>query len=156
MLKESGQKTMITGLGVSVTSSLSAFVTEALASIVIYLIVILTLIVADLFSRFYEIYECQPDTFRFSKGVRDTLAKTATYFAAIVSFVFLGTALQSDHIVKVCCGLICFGEICSIAKHILKVKGYSFNALGLVKHLFRRRTGSELPDDIIQPSDRTK
>lgn len=152
MIKQSGAKTVVTGIGVSITSSLSAFVTEALSSIVIFLIAILALIVADLFSKLYEIYECEPNSFRFSKGVRDTLAKTATYFAAIVSFVFLGTALHSDKIVNACCGLICFGEICSIAKHLLRVKGYEFNALELVKDLFRRKTGAEMPEDIIKPT----
>lgn len=156
MIKKSVAKTVVTGIGVSITSSLSAFVTEALSSIVIFLIVILALIVADLFSKLYEIYECSPQCFRFSKGVRDTLAKTVTYFAAIVSFVFMGTALHSGKIVDVCCGMICFGEICSIAKHLLRVKGYEFNAMELVKDIFRRKTGTEMPNDVIKPTDDCK
>lgn len=141
-------KEVTTGIGVTLTSCMASLIEHTLRDLVVWLVVILCLLLADMLSKWYEIFCCHTDAFRFSKGVRVTLIKATAYFAAIIAFIFYGYALDSENAKYVTCSIICIAEVASIIKHILRVKGYSVSELTILKWFLSKK---ELPEDALEP-----
>lgn len=111
------------GVGIGVTSALGAFVSESINEIAIWLVVMFTVILADLAMKVYKIIKRKDERIRYSKGVRDTMAKCATYFAFVVTVVFVQNATNIDNLAKIAILVIISGEALSVAGNYLKAHG---------------------------------
>lgn len=143
-------KNMTATAGVTFSATLGQLINDTLQELTVWLWTIWWLIVADMFAKWYEIYLLDNDEFRFSKAIRVTLLKVAVYFSAIVALIYFGHAGRNDDLKYWSCGLIGLAEVCSILKHILKVKGYNIDVMALLRWWFSKR---EMPEEAISKTD---
>lgn len=116
----------------------SAFVYESLESIIPWLLAMFFVILCDLFAGVW----CCLRTgvkLRFSKGCRDTIAKSLTYFAAVVASCMIENASGTGIPIAKCVLLfVCFIELCSVISNILRPKGYRLDLGKALKALFKK------------------
>lgn len=104
----------------------AGFVVTALEEMIPWLIVMAAIIIADLIAGIAKSLKLR-QTVRFSKAVRDTMAKFCVYFACVVCFAFYDVASGSHFYAEVACFLIMIIEALSIASNVLKYHGYTLN-----------------------------
>ena len=108
----------------------SGFVQTALEEMLPWLFVMTAIIFADLFAGVAKTLKMRQKV-RFSKAVRDTMAKFCVYFACVVCFAFYDVASENHFYAEIACFLIMIIEAASIASNVLKYHGYNldFNKL---------------------------
>lgn len=108
----------------------AGFVQTALAEMLPWLFVMTAIIIADLFAGIAKTLKLRMPV-RFSKAVRDTMAKFCVYFACVVCFAFYDVASGNNFYAEIACFLIMVIEAASIASNVLKYHGYNldFNKL---------------------------
>lgn len=104
----------------------AGFVVTALEEMLPWLFVMTAIIFADLVAGIAKTLKMQ-QTVRFSKAVRDTMAKFCVYFACVVCFAFYDVASGSKFYAEIACFLIMIIEAASIASNVLKYHGYTLN-----------------------------
>lgn len=104
----------------------AGFVITALEEMIPWLLVMTAIIVADLIAGIAKSLKLR-QTVRFSKAVRDTMAKFCVYFACVVCFAFYDVAAQTNFYAEAACFVIMTLEAASIASNILKYHGYTLN-----------------------------
>lgn len=155
-------KAICTAVGVSFTSSLSAFVKDSLNDIATWLLVMFCVIILDLMMSIYKLLKVKErkqargipleasDKIRWSKGLRDTMAKIATYFAFVVAMVFVSNASHISNLHIYGCMAVIAGESLSIVGNWCKAHGYNFSATKLLNW---GASKVNLPKDIIKEDD---
>ena len=104
----------------------AGFVITALEEMIPWLLVMTAIIIADLIAGIAKSLKLR-QTVRFSKAVRDTMAKFCVYFACVVCFAFYDVAAQTNFYAEAACFVIMALEAASISSNILKYHGYSLN-----------------------------
>lgn len=136
----------------------SAFVVESLEHLIPWLFVIAAIILCDLITGLARCYK-QQIKIRFSKAIRDTLAKSCVYFSSIVCAAFVDVASQADYTIdKWICLLICFIEGVSILSNILKWHGYEIDFNKVIGVILKRNYDIEMADSdgIVKKSKKRK
>lgn len=127
----------------------SAFIIQSLEHLIPWLIVMFFIIFTDFMSAIFKCIKTN-EAIRISKGVRDTMAKSVTYFSFVVTSVFIDTAMKGQfEIDKWAILIICLFEGCSIVNNILKTKGLELNFNEVAKAV-GKKLGISIDDDIIK------
>jgi len=114
-----------TSAGFAATAS--AFVVESLGLIMPWLMVMAAVIVGDLIAGVAKAIKLG-EKVRFSRAVRDTLAKSCTYFAWVVMVCWVQVASGGETpYAEWACMLVVFIEAASIISNILKWHGYKLD-----------------------------
>ena len=114
-----------TSAGFAATAS--AFVVESLGLIMPWLMVMAALIVGDLIAGVAKAIKLG-EKVRFSRAVRDTLAKSCTYFAWVVMVCWVQVASGGETpYAEWACMIVVFIEAASIISNILKWHGYKLD-----------------------------
>ena len=114
-----------TSAGFAATAS--AFVVESLGLIMPWLMVMAAVIVGDLIAGIAKAIKLG-EKVRFSRAVRDTLAKSCTYFAWVVMVCWVQVASGGETpYAEWACMLVVFIEAASIISNILKWHGYKLD-----------------------------
>lgn len=131
--------------------SLSAFVEDTMAEIMVWILAMFMVVIVDLLMKLYALMKTGGEKIRWSKGLRQTLMKMTTYFAAVVMSVFVARASEIDILSKVCILIIMFGEGISILGNYCTAHN-----LILRKQSFINWVGSrfDVPPDIIEDAER--
>lgn len=111
----------------------SGIFVEALEPLVNWLLVMTFIIIADLASGIRKHYLLGDEPIRFSKGVRNTMGKTVTYYSFVIAFVMLEIASKHAYnIDKWACLAVCGIESFSIANNLLKPHGLQLSLQGIL------------------------
>ena len=114
-----------TSAGFAATAS--AFVVESLGLIMPWLMVMAAVIVGDLIAGIAKAIKLG-EKVRFSRAVRDTLAKSCTYFAWVVMVCWVQVASGGETpYAEWACMLVVFIEAASIISNILKWHRYKLD-----------------------------
>lgn len=124
----------------------SAFVTESLALIMTWLLVMAAVIVCDLVAGIAKAVKLN-EKVRFSRAVRDTLAKSCTYFAWVVMVCWVQVASGGDtNYAEWACMVVVFIEVASVLSNVLKWHGYNLDFGKLVAILLAKKLDGEAHD----------
>lgn len=116
----------------------SSFVMQSMESIIPWLFVMTAIICCDLFSAWWRCYKTAI-RIRFSKAIRDTMAKVVIYYAFVVSACFTDVAAQMDvNISRTACLIVCCIEFSSILGNLMKVHGMEIAFNDIIKFLVRK------------------
>lgn len=137
----------------------AGFVQTALEEMLPWLFVMVAIILADLVAGIAKTLKLRQKV-RFSKAVRDTMAKFCVYFACVVCFAFYDVASGSHIYAESACFLIMMIEAASIASNVLKYHGYTLDFNKLFSVLIGKKfdlddehsTGIVTKDDNTQAS----
>lgn len=132
----------------------AGFVQTALEEMLPWLFVMTAIIFADLFAGIAKTLKMR-QTVRFSKAVRDTMAKFCVYFACVVCFAFYDVASGSHFYAETVCFLIMIIEAASIASNVLKYHGYTLNFNKLLSAIISKKfdLDSEDSNGIVTKDD---
>lgn len=132
----------------------AGFVITALEEMIPWLLVMTAIIIADLIAGIAKSLKLR-QTVRFSKAVRDTMAKFCVYFACVVCFAFYDVAAQTNVYAESACFIIMVLEALSIASNVLKYHGYTLNFNKLFSILISKRfdLDDEHSDGIVTKDD---
>lgn len=118
---------------------MSGIFVEALEPLVNWLLVMTCFIFADLASSIRKHYLLGDEPIRFSKGVRNTMGKTVTYYSFVIAFVMLEIASKHAYnIDKWACLAVCGIESFSILNNLLKPHGLQLSLQGIMKALGKK------------------
>lgn len=105
----------------------SAFVIESLQHMLVWLIVMTAVVVCDLVTGLAKCIKSGTQI-RFSRAIRETMAKFCTYYACVVAVAMTQVASGTEwEIEKYTCMFIIVIEASSVAGNILKMKGYDID-----------------------------
>lgn len=104
----------------------AGFVQTALEEMLPWLFVMTAIIFADLVAGIAKTLKMRHPV-RFSKAVRDTMAKFCVYFACVVCFAFYDVASGNHFYAEGACFLIMVIEAASIVSNVLKYHGYNLD-----------------------------
>lgn len=139
----------IYSLGTKAMAFAGIFIMEALEHLIQWFIVMALVIFTDLVSALAKCWR-MGEHIRVSRGLRDTMSKSVTYFSFVVMMVFLNTALKDQYnLDKWAILFVCFVEGCSIINNMLKPKGYEIN-LNAIISIVLDKLGFKTNDDIIK------
>lgn len=141
---------MAKGIGTGTSIGLSAFVVSSLEDIMTWLVVMFSVIIADLMAGFYKVMKRDDLKLRVSKGLRDTMGKMAVYFSFVVAAVFVEKISGYDDLAKIACLCVIGGEGVSIVSNLLKAHGYTLDVKELIRSLANKAKVSE---DIIRKEE---
>ena len=132
----------------------SAFVYESLESIIPWLLAMFFVILCDLFAGVWCCLKTNIKL-RFSKGCRDTIAKSLTYFAAVVASCMIEKASgTSIPIAKSVLLFVCFIELCSVISNILRPKGYKLDLGKALVAVLKKLNLSDMEEVIVEDHDK--
>ncbi|MBQ0113679.1 MAG: phage holin family protein [Bacteroidales bacterium] len=129
----------------------SAFVIDAIGELIPWLITMTTIIFADLVSGIFKSYKLK-EKIRFSKAVRDSMAKFCTYYSVCVCACFTQIAAHTDiNISRDTCLIVCGIEAISIIGNILHWHGYSVDFRSVIAFFFAKKFGTtkDVVEDMI-------
>lgn len=144
-----------TSAGFAATAS--AFVVESLGLIMPWLLVMAAVIVGDLIAGITKAIKLG-EKVRFSRAVRDTLAKSCTYFAWVVMVCWVQVASGGETpYAEWACMIVVFIEAASIISNILKWHGYKLDFGRLVAIILAKKLDGDVHDmeGVVKP-DRQK
>lgn len=126
------------------------FVLDSIRQMIVWLIVMFAVIICDLIAGVRKTY-LMGDNIRLSKGLRDTGAKIATYFAFVVTMVMVGQATDLPEIPYYSIIGVWASEGFSILGNLLKPKGYNINISILISLLLKKffNIDKEYSKDVI-------
>ena len=140
-----------TSAGFAATAS--AFVVESLGLIMPWLMVMAALIVGDLIAGVAKAIKLG-EKVRFSRAVRDTLAKSCTYFAWVVMVCWVQVASGGETpYAEWACMIVVFIEAASIISNILKWHGYKLDFGRLVAIVLAKKLDGDAHDfeGVVKP-----
>ena len=133
-----------TSAGFAATAS--AFVVESLGLIMPWLMVMAAVIVGDLIAGITKAIKLG-EKVRFSRAVRDTLAKSCTYFAWVVMVCWVQVASGGETpYAEWACMIVVFIEAASIISNILKWHGYKLDFGRLVAIVLAKKLDGDAHD----------
>ena len=133
-----------TSAGFAATAS--AFVVESIGLILPWLLVMGAVIVGDLIAGITKAIKLN-EKVRFSRAVRDTLAKSCTYFAWVVMVCWVQVATGNDvPYAEYACMVVVFIEAVSVISNILKWHGYNLDFGKLVSIILAKKLGEDVHD----------
>ena len=127
----------------ALTSGLSVFLERSLQDISAWLLVMFSVILADLMAGFYKVLKRDDMKLRVSKGLRDTMGKMAVYFSFVVAAVLVEKVSDIEELAKMACLCVIGGEGVSIVSNLLKAHGYELDVKELIKSVARKAKVSE-------------
>lgn len=135
-----------------------AFVTESLASIIVWIIVMGAVILCDLITGIAKSYK-EKVKIRFSSACRNTISKLCVYYSLVVCASLTQVAIGHDiEINKWACLFVILIEFSSICNNILSWHGYGLDFNKIITLVLKKQLDADTEDvqDIVVKQKRGK
>lgn len=138
-------KRLYTNISHAVGAVFAGFVLDSIRAMIPWLLVMSALIMADLIAGVSKSIRIGAKV-SFSRAIRDTLAKSCTYFSVVVCACMIQVAGDYEGIDKGACMIVMVIEGASIFGNILRFNGYTIDMRSVLAYFLSKIVGGSAED----------